>query len=53
MDPERWQKIKAVLYEAHELPPERRSEFLDSACSGDLSFSKEVESLLSTGDETR
>jgi eukaryotic-like serine/threonine-protein kinase len=53
MAPERWQKIKAVLYEAHELPPERRSEFLDSACSGDPSLRKEVESLLSSGDEAR
>jgi serine/threonine protein kinase/dipeptidyl aminopeptidase/acylaminoacyl peptidase len=53
MDPERWQKIKGVLYEAHELPPERRSEFLDRACSGDPSLRKEVESLLSPGDEVR
>ena len=28
MTPERWQKIKAVLYQALELPPERRGEFL-------------------------
>lgn len=53
MDPERWQKIKAVLYEAHELPPERRSEFLDRACSADSSLRKEVESLLSPGDQAR
>ena len=53
MAPEHWQKIKAVLYEAHELPPERRSEFLDRACAGDPSLRKEVESLLSAGDEVR
>ena len=53
MAPERWQKIKAVLYEAHELPAERRSEFLDRACSGDPSLRKEVESLLSPGDDAR
>jgi eukaryotic-like serine/threonine-protein kinase len=51
MAPERWQKIKAVLYEAHELPPERRSEFLDHACSGDPLLRGEVESLLSPGGE--
>jgi eukaryotic-like serine/threonine-protein kinase len=53
MDPERWQKIKAVLYEAHELPPEQRSEFLERACFGDPLLRKEVESLLSPGDEAR
>jgi len=51
MAPARWQKIKGVLYEAHELPPERRSEFLDRACSGDPTLRREVESLLSPGGE--
>jgi hypothetical protein len=35
MTPERWQRIKGVLYEALEVSPEQRSEFLDRACSGD------------------
>jgi Tol biopolymer transport system component len=53
MTPERWQKVKTVLYQALELPPERRPEFLGRACSGDDSLRKEVESLLSAGEEGR
>ena len=51
MASERWQKIKAVLYQAHELAPEQRSEFLDRACFGEVSLRREVESLLLAGDE--
>jgi serine/threonine protein kinase len=51
MTPERWQKMKGVLYDALELPRERRSEFLDCACSGEDSLRKEVASLLASGDQ--
>jgi len=50
MTPERWQKVKGVLYEALEHPPDKRAEFLNGACSGEDSLRKEVESLLWSGD---
>jgi serine/threonine protein kinase len=53
MTPERWQKIKAVLYQALELPPERRGEFLDRTCAGEDSLRKEVDSLLAADHEPR
>ena len=51
MTPERWQQVKVVLYDALELAPQRRPEFLDEACSSDDSLRKEVESLLSLNDD--
>ncbi len=53
MTPERWQQVKSVLHPALELAPDERSPFLDSACSTDLSLRREVQSLLSSSDETR
>ena len=53
MTPERWQQVKVVLYDALELPPQRRPQFLDEACSSDDPLRKEVESLLSLDDEAR
>jgi serine/threonine protein kinase/Tol biopolymer transport system component len=52
MTPERWQRMKGVLYEALELPPEQRAEFLDRVCSGEDSLRREVDSLLSSGDHS-
>lgn len=52
MTPERWQRMKAVLYEALELPTEKRGEFLDRVCSGDDSLRRDVDSLLSSGDQS-
>ncbi len=52
MTPERWQRMKGVLYEALELPTEKRAEFLDHACSGEDSLRQEVDSLLSSGDKS-
>ncbi len=46
MDPNRWQQIKQVLYEAIELPPENRADFLDEACVDDAALRQEVEVLL-------
>jgi len=51
MTPERWQRMKAVLYEALELPNAKRAEFLDRACSGEDSFRRDVDSLLLSGDQ--
>jgi eukaryotic-like serine/threonine-protein kinase len=51
MTPERWQQIKVVLYDALEIPPEKRSEFLAQACSKDDELRGEVESFLVLGDQ--
>ena len=52
MTPERWQRMKGVLYEALELSTEKRAEFLDRVCSGEDSLRQEVDSLLSSGDQS-
>ncbi len=46
MTPERWQAIKQLLHQALQLEPHDRPEFLDHACSGDLSLRRQVEDLL-------
>jgi len=53
MTPERWQRIKDLLYEAQQLHPEERSAFLDRSCSSDRVLRDEVETLLSSSDEAR
>lgn len=39
-------KLRQILQEAAELPPDRRSAFLDCACAGNAELRAEVESLL-------
>src|SRR5579884_507136 len=39
-------RLRDLLVQVSELPPERRSEFLDRACEGDGALRAEVESLL-------
>lgn len=53
MSPERWQQVKGVLQEALELAPEQVPAFLDRACSTDHSLRRDVESLLSSGNDVR
>ena len=53
MTPERWQEIREVLAKALEVAPEKRSEFLDRACSSDVSLRQEVETLLGSSDDVR
>jgi eukaryotic-like serine/threonine-protein kinase len=53
LTPERWQKVRDVLEEAMELAPEKRSRFLDVACSSDPALRSEVQSLLSSDDQAR
>ena len=50
MDPEYWQKLKTILDDVMELPPERREEFLVSACGGDAALRQEVDSMLAFED---
>ncbi len=51
MTPEAWARVKTILGEAMDLPPEKRAEYLDTACAGDRTLQTEVESLLAAGGE--
>lgn len=53
LTPERWQKVRDVLEQALELAPEKRSRFLDVACSSDPTLRGEVQSLLSGDEQAR
>src|SRR5579864_6651577 len=53
MTPERWQRIKDLLYRAQQLRLEERSAFLDRSCSSDQALRDEVETLLRSSDEAR
>lgn len=48
MTPERWAKVKEVVYDALALEEAERRAFLDAACGGDRDLRREVDSLLST-----
>jgi len=43
-----WERIKELLYQALQRPPEQRQLFLDSACGSDAVLRAEIESLLSS-----
>lgn len=43
---ERWDRIRAILDDVLDRPPEERSVLLDRACGGDAGLAKEVEELL-------
>ncbi|HEY2800205.1 MAG TPA: protein kinase [Chthoniobacterales bacterium] len=53
MKAERWQKINDLFQSATERPPEERTAFLDRACAGDRDLFREVESLVTSHEETR
>jgi len=53
MTPERWQRIKDLLYQAQQLPAAERTLFLDKSCSSDRALRAEVETLLASSDEAR
>lgn len=46
MNPEHWQKVKAILEKALEIAPESRSAFLDESCGNDEELRREIEKLL-------
>jgi serine/threonine protein kinase len=50
MDPHLWQRIEELFNAALEVPPEKRRQFLDSACAGDQLMQAEVLSLLEKSD---
>lgn len=47
----RWRQVEALFYEAFELEPEARSEFLGKHCHGDAELRKEIETLLASADK--
>lgn len=49
---EDWRRVKAILADALELAPERRSTFLRQACGGDAALRREVGSLLAAYGDT-
>src|SRR5579863_9797342 len=49
---DRWVRIEALFYAALEQEPNRRSAFLNEACSDDAELRKEVESLLQSERQT-
>jgi eukaryotic-like serine/threonine-protein kinase len=51
MTSERWERTKQILEDVVKLAPERRAEFLDSACNGDPELRSEVESLIASHEE--
>jgi hypothetical protein len=48
---DRWRQIEGLFYEAVELTPDARSEFLDRKCEGDAELRKEVESLIASAEQ--
>ena len=49
-DPQNWQKIKEVFYEALDLTENERAQFLNSACDDDLGLRREVEEMLASSE---
>ena len=52
MRPERWQRIKELFESALEREPDKRAAFLDRECAGDEALRSEVESLLSSHEQS-
>jgi serine/threonine-protein kinase len=52
MTPERWQQVKKLFHSALEREPHHRALFLDEACAGDLLLRREVESLITSHEQT-
>jgi tRNA A-37 threonylcarbamoyl transferase component Bud32 len=48
---DRWLRLEALFYEAGELKPEARAEFLDRSCGADVELRKEVETLLQSAEK--
>jgi serine/threonine protein kinase len=52
MTPERWQQIDQLFHEALACEADQRGKFLATQCAGDESLRREVESLLSSLEES-
>lgn len=51
MDPDRWKQVDSLLQAVLERPLEERVAFLHKACAGDRELEREVQSLLSSGQQ--
>jgi hypothetical protein len=51
MNPERWQRIKEIVYEAVELRAHDREAYLEQACNGDTTLRQEVDALVAASDQ--
>jgi eukaryotic-like serine/threonine-protein kinase len=47
----RWRRLEALFYEALELKPEERADFLEKSCAGDADLRKEIQELLNSSDK--
>src|SRR5882672_12911133 len=52
MTPERWRQVKNLFHSALERESNHRALFLDEACAGDEFLRKEVESLITSHEQT-
>jgi serine/threonine protein kinase len=52
MTPERWQQVKELFHSALERESNHRALFLDEACAGDVLLRREVESLITSHEQT-
>ncbi len=48
---DRWRRVESLFYEAVELKPEARAEFLQRSCGSDAELRKEVETLLESAEK--
>jgi serine/threonine protein kinase len=53
MDQRRWDQIEEMLQQALDLKPDKRPDFLETACRGDADLRRALEGLLSREDEAR
>ena len=52
MTPERWLQVKQIVQSAIERPPSERDDFISQACADDADLCSQVQSLISSYDET-
>ena len=48
----RWRRIETLFHQAAEIDPTQRDAFIEGACQGDLELRAELDSLLSSTDQT-
>src|SRR5262245_48718431 len=48
MQPNNWDRLESVFFEALAMPEEQRADFLDRACAGDPELRTEVEAVLAS-----
>lgn len=51
IDPERWERIQRILFDALDRPPQQRTTFLDDACGDDVELRAEVDSLIAAHEQ--